>query len=297
MWRASVCALALFALRSGAVADDTHRANEDDEPDRRSRRDRDHDDDDSPPEVDLRTKIGTQLADEAAVIDQTRATVASKLAGADTTRLERLRAAYRLLRAPARSTATPDERMAAARRRAGARFLLDRDAAERALLVEEGAHLATATERTQTATYQLPTLVLPEALAWPVRGQIARKFGTLVHERSKATLSRRGIDLEVEARSSVTAPAAGTVRYAGPIRGLDNGVILEHGDYYTVLAKLGDLAIPAGATVETGDRVGRAARHRVYIEVRVRVGAGGLPIDPEPLFEAGSRAARSKKSR
>ena len=75
------------------------------------------------------------------------------------------------------------------------------------------------------------------------------------------------------------------MRYAGAIRGLDHGVILDHGDYLTIVAKLGEVAIPVGTRVTKGDRIGRAARSRVYLEVRAKVGAGGLPIDPEPLLE------------
>jgi septal ring factor EnvC (AmiA/AmiB activator) len=81
------------------------------------------------------------------------------------------------------------------------------------------------------------------------------------------------------------------VRYAGPIRGLDAGLVIDHGDYYTVIGKLGDLGVPVGAPVTRGDRIGRAARHRVYFEVRVKLGAGGRPIDPEPLLE---RAAKKR---
>ncbi|MGN6109700.1 MAG: murein hydrolase activator EnvC family protein, partial [Kofleriaceae bacterium] len=135
---------------------------------------------------------------------------------------------------------------------------------------------------------KVPSIALPGELARVVRGPIARRFGTIEHERSSTTLARRGIDLEVDARAPVSAPADGTVRYAGPIRGLESGVILDHGGYLTVIAKLGELAVPVGAPVARGDRLGRAARHRVYIEVRVAIGPGGLPIDPEPLF-AGSR--------
>jgi septal ring factor EnvC (AmiA/AmiB activator) len=74
------------------------------------------------------------------------------------------------------------------------------------------------------------------------------------------------------------------VRYAGPIRGLDQGVILDHGGYLTVIAKLGEVALPVGAPIAAGDRIGRAARHRVYFELRIKLGPGGLPIDPEPLL-------------
>jgi murein hydrolase activator len=127
-------------------------------------------------------------------------------------------------------------------------------------------------------------VMLPAELARPARGKIARRFGLLEHERSRAKLARRGLDLEVEPNTSAHAAADGVIRYAGPIRGLDHGVIIDHGDYLTVVAKLGEVAIPAGTPVARGDRVGHAARRRVYFEVRTKVGPGGLPIDPEPLL-------------
>ena len=220
-----------------------------------------------------------QLADEAGSTDRALAVVADKLVAAQATRMQRLGAAYRLLHA-----VPGEDAMAAARRRAAARLLLARDAAERGLLVAEAAQLHAAHDRIAGEALQLPSIRVPAELAWPVPGKIVRRFGTLEHERSRAVLARRGIDLEVEDHSPVTAPAAGTVRYAGPIRGLDQGVILDHGAYLTVVAKLGEVALPVGAPIAAGDRIGRAARHRVYLEVRVKLGPGGLPIDPEPLL-------------
>lgn len=223
--------------------------------------------------------LARQLDDESAAADRALAVVADKLAAAQLTRARRLGAAVRLLRAM-----PGDDAMAVARRRAAARLLLSRDAGERALLVEEAAQLGAAHERIAGEAARLLAITLPGELARPAPGKIVRHFGTLEHERSKATLSRRGIDIEVDDHSPVTAPAAGTVRYAGPIRGLDHGVILDHGAYFTVLAKLGEVALPVGAPLAAGDRIGRAARHRVYFEVRVKLGPGGLPIDPEPLL-------------
>jgi murein hydrolase activator len=231
----------------------------------------------------LQDVLARQLDDEAAVVDRARAAVADKLAAAELTRDHRLRAAVRVLHA-----APGEDAMSVARRRAAARLLLDRDGGERAVLVDEDARLRAARARIAGDTAQLPSIALPgalpDALARPAPGVIARHFGTLEHERSRATLSRRGIDIEVDDHSPVTAPAAGTVRYAGPIRGLDQGVILDHGTYLTVVAKLAEVALPVGAPLAAGDRIGRAARHRVYLEVRVKLGPGGLPIDPEPLL-------------
>ncbi len=224
--------------------------------------------------------LGDQLAQQQDAIERALTMVTDKLATADAARLSRLRAAYRAI-APA------DDLMTSARRRAAARLLLDRDLAERTLLADEATRLHTARDRTIEATTKLPMLALPSDLAWPAHGkgrgsvQIERTFGELVHERSKATLSRRGVDLEVDEHAVATAPADGVVRYAGPIRGLEHGVIIDHGDFVTVIAKLGELSLPIGTHLERGDRIGRAARHRVYFEVRVKVGPGGLPIDPE----------------
>ncbi|HSK05576.1 MAG TPA: M23 family metallopeptidase, partial [Kofleriaceae bacterium] len=170
------------------------------------------------------------------------------------------------------------------------RLLLERALAERRLLAAEDAQLLRAAAEKQAAAARLPELELPVEIGRPARGKIVRRFGSIHHERSNTRLARRGIDLEVEARAPTVAPADGVVRYAGPIRGLDTGVIIDHGSFLTVIGKLGAPAVPAGAPVRRGDRIGRAANRRVYLEVRALVGAGGLPIDPEPLLRRPDRA-------
>ena len=235
--------------------------------------------------VDPRDALVTQIAAERATIATTIGTVDDKLHTADAVRLHRIHAAMRVLHAPLPEGSTSEERMAVARRRAAARLLLERDHEERRLLAEETAHLHVAEAETAAAAARVAGLALPEGITAPAKGSIARHFGEYQHERSKAQLSRRGVDLEVEDHAPAVAPADGIVRFAGPIRGLDHGVILDHGDYLTVVAKLGELTLPTGTHVARGDRLGRAAHHRVYLEVRAKVGPGGLPIDPEPLFK------------
>ena len=235
--------------------------------------------------------LAGQLHDQAASIDRALAAVGDKLTDVEAARTRRLGAALRAVRAdPA------DDAVAVARRRAAARLLLSRDLGERAQLIDERARLRGARDRVAGDLARLPAVALPGELARPAPGAIARHFGALAHERSKATLSRRGIDLEVDDHSPVTAPAAGTVRYAGPIRGLDQGVIIDCGDFVTVVGKLGEVAAPAGAPIAAGDRLGRAARHRVYLELRVKLGPGGLPIDPEPLLAGPASGAPSPRA-
>jgi murein hydrolase activator len=219
-----------------------------------------------------RHALARQLGDEAAVIEAAITTVSDKLATLDAVRLARLRALYPVLRT--RSV----------RARAGARLIVERELAERRLLADELDLLRGAAERTARDSSALATLASPPALVSPSSGTIARRFGTFTHERSRATLSRRGIDLEVELHAPVVAPADGIVRFAGPIRGLDQGVVIDHGGYVSVIAKLDEIAVPQGAPVTAGARIARAARRRVYLEVRAGLGPGGRPIDPEPLL-------------
>jgi murein DD-endopeptidase MepM/ murein hydrolase activator NlpD len=240
-----------------------------------------------------RAALSRQLADQAASVDRALAAVGDKLTGVEAARTRRLAAALRLVRT---DPDPADDAAAVARRRAAARLLLERDLDERALLIDERTRLDAARDRVAGDLARLPAVALPGELARPAPGRIARHFGTLEHERSKATLSRRGIDLEVDDHSPVTAPAAGTVRYAGPIRGLDQGVIIDCGDFVTVVGKLGEVAAPVGAPIAAGDRLGRAARHRVYLELRVKLGPGGLPIDPEPLLAGPSLRAPAPRS-
>ena len=235
-----------------------------------------------PPQLDaLRVQLTAQLAAEAETIGKALSTVTGKLAEADALRAKHFAAAYRLVRD---QRADDDDRMTIARRRAAAQLLLERDRVERTLLADEVDHLKEAAARVARDQASLASITAPPTLLKPARGAIARHFGTLVHERSKATLTRRGIDIDVEEHADALVPADGVVRYVGLIRGLDNGVILDHGGYYTVVGKLGDIAVPVGAKLARGDRLGRAARQRIYLELRVKLGPGGLPIDPEPLL-------------
>jgi len=228
--------------------------------------------------------VSAQLAAESDAIANAIAAVENKLRDADSLRGRRLAAAIRILHAGVPLDSS-QERTVAARRRAAAKLLLKRDASECRLLADELSHLRSDANRVAAAGTQAAAIDVSAHFLWPSRGMIGRKFGDFIHERSKATLSRRGIDIMVEPRANVVAPTAGVVRYAGAIRGLDRGVILDHGSYFAIVAKLDDVVPAVGTTVAEGDTLGRAADHRVYLEVRIKVGAGGLPIDPLPLLK------------
>lgn len=234
--------------------------------------------------VELRTAVIAHFAAETESIRTAIAAVDGKLRAGDVARAHRLGAAVRSLRARVPDDISPDERMVAARRSAATKLLLTRDAAERRLLLDELRQLRIDASRIAMVSLQAATIPLPNRISRPARGLIGRRFGAYVHERTKATLSRRGVDFEVAPRGAAVAPADGVVRFAGAIRGLDRGVIVDHGNFLTVVAKLGDVTAPVGSRVAEGDHLGSAADRHVYLEVRVKLGPGGLAIDPEPIL-------------
>jgi len=240
-------------------------------------------------DADFRAAARDQLSAELAAAQRARAAVDDKVATASADRARRVRAAYKLLRAgTAPAWLDPDERMAAARRRAAVRYLLARDRAELGLLADERDQLAAAEGRLTADLARTATLPLPaRGLAWPTTGgprAVVAGFGPYLHETSGASLSRRGIELRVAAGSEVRAMADGLVRYAGPIRGLDTGVVVDHGTCLTVIGGLAELRQIAGAAVHRGDLLGGAAGRHIYVEVRLPVGAGGVPVDPLALL-------------
>lgn len=238
----------------------------------------------SPAPNELRRAVTAHFAAETASVRNAIAVVQKKLEDGDTVRGRRLLAAARLLRGHVPRDASPEEQLVAARRAAAAGLLLTRDAAERRLLLDELTELGSDAIRIAINALQAEVVSLPSRLSRPTSGSIARGFGAYVHKPTTARLSHRGIEFAVEPRAPVVAPTDGVVRFAGTLRGFDRAVIIDHGHFLSVLAKLGEALVPVGARVGEGDHVGRAADRHVYFEVRVKLGPGGLPIDPEPLL-------------
>jgi len=231
-----------------------------------------------------RAPLDVQLSAQLRAARRAHDQVTVKLAERADIRAHRLRAAYKLLRGVGSPLGVaPEHRLAVARSRATARWLLARDRDEVDQLADELGKLTAALGvlDDQLAAVEPPP---PITLTRPVAGPIARSFGTLSHGPSRATLTRRGLDFDAQHGERVQAPADGVVRYAGPIRGLDQGVILDHGGLWTVVAKLGSLEVRAGDPVTRGRTLGHPARRRVYLEVRMQLGPGGVPIDPAPML-------------
>lgn len=136
------------------------------------------------------------------------------------------------------------------------------------------------------------------SLPLPVAGTLLRRAG----EADAAGVKRPGILLAARPRALVTSPAAGTIRYRGPLLDYGNVIILEpgpgillvlagldvvYGETGDVLPEGSPLGLMGGAETAEGSVVpqnaegtGSGRPETLYMELRV----DNVPEDPAPWF-------------
>ncbi|WP_307368915.1 peptidoglycan DD-metalloendopeptidase family protein [Brevundimonas sp. SORGH_AS_0993] len=139
-----------------------------------------------------------------------------------------------------------------------------------------------------------PTAVAPVAaptsaagasvgLAWPVRGDILRRFGPVgMGERNN------GVNIGAPAGTAVTASAAGRVAYVGDdLVGQGLTVLIVHvGGWRTVYGHLGSATVRDGEDVRAGQQIGTVGmtagdgRPSIHFETRQMQGDDPVAVDP-----------------
>ena len=115
----------------------------------------------------------------------------------------------------------------------------------------------------------------------PVAGEVRIRFG----QNDGLGTTSHGVTVIARPGATVTAPSAGTVRFAGPFRSYREILILEHpGGYLSLIAGLSRVSVTLGAAVAAGEPIGtmddRAdARPELYYELR----RNGQFVDPEAV--------------
>ena len=135
---------------------------------------------------------------------------------------------------------------------------------------------------------------LRQKLEFPVAGDVVRWFG----DPDGTGHTARGITIASNAGAIVTAPADGSVVFAGAFRSYGQTIILNVGDgYYVVFTGMKDVNVRQGRFVFSGEPVAVMGEKRVasatalaletdrptlYIEFR----NGGTPVDSKPWWTA-----------
>ncbi|NDK57119.1 murein hydrolase activator EnvC family protein [Pontibacter fetidus] len=95
-------------------------------------------------------------------------------------------------------------------------------------------------------------------LAWPVeRGFISQRFGRHNHPVLKGVVvENRGIDIQTSQGASARAIFEGKVVTVASVPGMNNIVMVQHGEYFTVYAKLKTVSVETGQTVKLKQSIG-----------------------------------------
>jgi septal ring factor EnvC (AmiA/AmiB activator) len=138
----------------------------------------------------------------------------------------------------------------------------------------------------------VPFSSLKSQLALPAAGRFARRFGS----SDGAGGVMQGDILATQSDAIVTAPADGSVLYAGPFRSYGQLLILNAGDgYHVVLAGMDRISVSSGQSVLAGEPVGAMGEARVASAVALEKGntgpelyvefrKDGKPVDPGPWW-------------
>ena len=130
---------------------------------------------------------------------------------------------------------------------------------------------------------------------WPVYGGVSSEFGGRRSPWGGGWKFHAGLDLRAAHGTPVSAAGAGTVAFAGRMRGYGNMVVVDHGfDVKTVYAHLSRMYVERGRQVAAGETIaavgqtGHATGPHLHYEVRV----GAAPVDPMCYLDGAGRQAR-----
>ncbi|MEM9895200.1 MAG: peptidoglycan DD-metalloendopeptidase family protein [Bacteroidota bacterium] len=120
-------------------------------------------------------------------------------------------------------------------------------------------------------------------LNWPVSGFISSKFGKQQHPVFKRIIIiNDGVDIQTEKGSKVKAVFDGQVTMVAPVTGKNNCVVIRHGDYLTVYARLKTVNVKMGQRVTEKDIIGEVFTDRDGIsELEFQVYKGTNKLNPE----------------
>lgn len=121
-------------------------------------------------------------------------------------------------------------------------------------------------------------------LPWPVNaGFVSGKFGTRVHSvLSKVMVENLGIDIQSNKGEVARAVFEGTIKAVVFVPGMRKVVIIQHGEYHTVYAKLQSTSVKVGQHVKAKDPIGTLYTDKNGItELQFQLWKNNQKLNPE----------------
>jgi septal ring factor EnvC (AmiA/AmiB activator) len=121
-------------------------------------------------------------------------------------------------------------------------------------------------------------------LPWPVaHGFLAQHFGRHPHPVLKhVTVDNRGVDIQTNEGEAVRSVFAGRVLTVAQVPGMNTIVMIQHGEYFTVYAKLRSVNVHEGEQVGAREAIGTAATDADgTAQVQFQVWRNSANLNPE----------------
>ncbi|GAB2565057.1 peptidoglycan DD-metalloendopeptidase family protein [Spirosoma areae] len=121
-------------------------------------------------------------------------------------------------------------------------------------------------------------------LPWPVtKGFISDHFGRKAHPVLKGIfVENQGVDIQTNAGEGVRSVYDGVVQDVANMPGMNNVVAIQHGDYFTVYAKLRSVSVRAGQRVKAREAIGTVATDKNGVsEIQFQIWKEFTKLNPE----------------
>ncbi|AKD57469.1 murein hydrolase activator EnvC family protein [Spirosoma radiotolerans] len=121
-------------------------------------------------------------------------------------------------------------------------------------------------------------------LPWPVtKGFISDHFGRKPHPVLKGIyVENQGVDIQTNAGEGVRSVYDGIVQDVTSMPGMNNVVAIQHGDYFTVYAKLRSVSVRIGQRVKARESIGTVATDKNGVsEIQFQIWKEFTKLNPE----------------
>jgi septal ring factor EnvC (AmiA/AmiB activator) len=121
-------------------------------------------------------------------------------------------------------------------------------------------------------------------LPWPVtKGFISDHFGRKPHPVLKGILvENQGVDIQTNAGEGVRSVYDGIVQDVTSMPGMNTVVAIQHGDYFTVYAKLRNVSVRVGQRVKAREPIGTVATDKNGVsEIQFQIWKEFTKLNPE----------------
>jgi septal ring factor EnvC (AmiA/AmiB activator) len=125
-------------------------------------------------------------------------------------------------------------------------------------------------------------------LPWPVsKGFIADRFGRKPHPVLKGIyVENQGVDIQTNAGENVRAVYDGIVQDVTSMPGMNNVIAIQHGDYFTVYAKLRSVSVQTGQRVKARESIGTVATDKNGVsEIQFQIWKEFTKLNPESWLQ------------